>query len=650
MKLKWFNSLKIAISLIVAGVIILLTSILTVSSYNAAYSSLEGQYVSQLSSVGKTVVDQMDFFLETQVKKAQELSNLQAVKDVFRTGDAGAANAVINNVFDTQKVYENIFLFTAEANPRIIFSLKSEMLNSRLGNSEFSENIKNNRDKKVYVSDPVRSSDSGLLTCLVSVPVIENNDVIGIIGLTVNSGEFSQKIVKDVKIGKTGYPFMTNNEGVITAHPNPDQILNLKLKEFDWGKRLLELGDGENTDYTFEGREKYAAHNESTNFNFQVFASGYKSDVSDQAKQMVMIMALFAVIGIVISASGVFIYVSIKLAPLEKCRDLVLSIASGDLTKQYKGKIYKDEVGVLVNAANEMAEQLNELISKISQSADSFAASSEEISATAENLSQGSSEQAANVEEIASSLEEIGATITQNTENSKSTDTIAQKTSEQAEDGGRAVSETVEAMKNISKKIGLIEDIAYQTNLLALNAAIEAARAGEHGKGFAVVAGEVRKLAEKSQLASQEISELANNSVIIADKAGHLLDEIVPAIKKTADLVQDITAASEQQNAGVGQINFGMNELNNVTQQNASASEELSATSELLSGNAQELQRMVNYFTVSNSVKPENIADRVKKPVKNNTGKKVSVKNRTDNDEIIVAHADDENFDDYERF
>ena len=192
----------------------------------------------------------------------------------------------------------------------------------------------------------------------------------------------------------------------------------------------------------------------------------------------------------------------------------------------------------------------------------------------------------------------MGASIKQNTENAKVADSMSAEGSAKAAEGGQAVTQTVSAMKDIAKKIGIIDDIAYQTNLLALNAAIEAARAGEHGKGFAVVAAEVRKLAERSQVAAQEIGQLAVNSVGMAERAGKLLDEIVPATKKTADLVQEITAASEEQNIGVGQIGTAMGQLNQITQQNASASEELAATAEEMSGQADNLQQLMSFFNV----------------------------------------------------
>ena len=200
------------------------------------------------------------------------------------------------------------------------------------------------------------------------------------------------------------------------------------------------------------------------------------------------------------------------------------------------------------------------------------------------------------------------ASINQNTENAKVTDTMATKAAREAEQGGEAVTKTVEAMKQIAGKIGIIDDIAYQTNLLALNAAIEAARAGEHGKGFAVVAAEVRKLAERSQVAAQEIGELASNSVGMAERAGKLLDEMLPSIRKTSDLVQEIAAASQEQSAGVGQINGAMGQLSKATQQNASASEQLAATAEEMGGQAGQLTDLMSFFKIEPAATTERTA------------------------------------------
>ena len=208
---------------------------------------------------------------------------------------------------------------------------------------------------------------------------------------------------------------------------------------------------------------------------------------------------------------------------------------------------------------------------------------------------------ASKLEESTSAVEEMTGSINQNAQNAKTTNDISTSANRMAEEGGQAVNQTVEAMKEIATKISVVEDIAYQTNLLALNAAIEAARAGEHGKGFAVVASEVRKLAERSQLAAQEIGRITTDSVKISEKAGDLLKEMVPQIRKTAELIQEIAAASSEQDTGIGQINNAMVQLDQVTQQNAAGSEELASASEEMSAQAQQLMQMMDFFRVDDS-------------------------------------------------
>jgi len=276
--------------------------------------------------------------------------------------------------------------------------------------------------------------------------------------------------------------------------------------------------------------------------------------------------------------------------------EVVRAVAEGDLAIQVN-TLGNDNSSLLFTMKS-MVGKLYQVVGEVRASAEALSSASEEVSATAQSMSQGSSEQAASVEETSASVEQMTASITQNGENAKMTEGMAVQAAKQAAEGGVAVEQTVGAMKEIAKKIGIIDDIAYQTNLLALNAAIEAARAGEHGKGFAVVAGEVRKLAERSQVAAQEIGEMAGSSVAVAEKAGKLLGEMVPSIQKTSGLVQEIAAASQEQSASVGQINTAMSQLNQITQQNASSSEELAATAEEMSGQAASLQQVVRFFKV----------------------------------------------------
>lgn len=278
--------------------------------------------------------------------------------------------------------------------------------------------------------------------------------------------------------------------------------------------------------------------------------------------------------------------------------DLVVGLAAlenGDLTQLITNH-YEGGFAKLRDSFNNTSKKLVDIINDVRTNTDALVTAADEVASTASTLSQGASEQAASVEETSASLEEMGASIDQNAENAKQTDTIATKSAKDAKQGGEAVKNTVTAMKEIADKISIIEDIAYQTNLLALNAAIEAARAGEHGKGFAVVASEVRKLAERSQKSANEIGTLAGSSVQIAESAGKLIEDIVPAINKTADLVQEITAASQEQSSGVNEVNKAMGQLDQVSQQSASASEELAAIAEELQAQAERLMSSISFF------------------------------------------------------
>jgi methyl-accepting chemotaxis protein len=302
-------------------------------------------------------------------------------------------------------------------------------------------------------------------------------------------------------------------------------------------------------------------------------------------------------------------------------------MAEGDLSMDVTVRS-RDEVGQLSQSMGNMVAALRRVVGEVRSASEQVAAGSEELAASAIELSQGATEQAASVEEVSASMEEMTSSIGQNAENAQTTNSMTNQAAVDTDKGGQAVAKTVEAMKQIADKILIVEEIARQTNLLALNAAIEAARAGEHGKGFAVVAAEVRKLAERSGTAAAEISELSTTSVRVAEEAGGLLAKIVPDIRKTAELVQEIAAASNEQNAGGEQVNKAIQELDKVIQQNASASEEVASTAEELSSHAVQLQQSIRFFKVSDNdiSAPVTVMARGKKSYDPNTGKVVTAR------------------------
>jgi methyl-accepting chemotaxis protein len=352
-------------------------------------------------------------------------------------------------------------------------------------------------------------------------------------------------------------------------------------------------------------------------------------------------------IGIIAILAGIFLAVIIArgiITPIKKGVSFAKTLATGDLTAEIDIN-QKDELGVLAGALKEMVTRLREVVEEVKDASHSVASGSQELSFTAADMSQGATEQAASAEEASSAMEEMISNIKQNADNSQQTEKIAAKSSEDADESGRAVEEAVGAMKQIAEKINIIEEISRQTNLLALNAAIEAARAGEHGKGFAVVAAEVRKLAERSQNAAGEITELSATSVEVAEKAGEMLGKLVPDIKKTAELVQEISAASAEQNTGGEQINKAIQQLDQVIQQNASASEEMSSTAEELSSQSEHLQEAMEFFKIdtgraSKTVqrKPEKKKETRKQPVQNKK------KAREEREPVTAGGAKDEGF------
>ncbi|WP_257451162.1 methyl-accepting chemotaxis protein [Archangium lipolyticum] len=349
------------------------------------------------------------------------------------------------------------------------------------------------------------------------------------------------------------------------------------------GQRLLEMMRGEANAISQSEEEQRRKIDEVTN---------------TQVESVKRMLVTGGVVGPLLAVVLAWVLARSIVRPLHGALRLTGKLATGDLTSSIEVQ-GRDETARMMVGLREMVQRFNSVLGEVRGAVGSLSGASGQVAAAAQALSQGTSTQAASVEETTTSLNQLSASISQNAETSRQLEGMAVQGAADAEESGLAVNETVEAMTAIAERIGIVEEIAYQTNLLALNAAVEAARAGEHGRGFAVVAAEVRKLAERSQKAAKEIGSLASSSVKVAERSGNLLKELVPSIRKTAQLVQQVAAVSREQASGVMQMNRAMVQVDQVTQRNASAAEELSSTAEELAAQAESLQQMMTFFRVA---------------------------------------------------
>lgn len=456
---------------------------------------------------------------------------------------------------------------------------------------------------------PIQGKDT-LITSLV-VPIFDKaKRFVGIVGVDMSLEEI-QGFSSSLSIFESGYMSIYSQNGTVVG----------SKKEQNLGKGVEETTDSTTLINAARNSESFTLKRTSRILGETVLTYGVPFEIGHTgsfwkatiniperelmaaANHQVMVIFLIGLVAIVLTLVVVFILVRRIMLQLggepAMIAEIANKIASGDLgiDFQLKGKTPGGAFGAMKN----MVEKLQQVMDDVRGASANVASGSQQLSASSEEMSQGATEQAAAAEEASSAMEQMAANIRQNADNAMQTEKIASKSSQDAKSGGESVAETVKAMKEIAGKIGIIEEIARQTNLLALNAAIEAARAGEHGKGFAVVASEVRKLAERSQGAAAEISDLSTSSVEVAETAGEMLAKMVPDIQRTAELVQEIAAASKEQDTGADQVNKAIQQLDQVIQQNASASEEMASTSEELSSQADQLQDTISFFKVDGS-------------------------------------------------
>ncbi len=462
------------------------------------------------------------------------------------------------------------------------------------------------KTKRETIVDPYLYPVGGKPTLIttITVPILIDGKFVGTVGADI-SLEQIQKLVSEVAPFETGYALLVSNNGTFVAHPSETR----RAKQLDTSpaealvktalSRITALSGQVHSEVfgadAIEVVVPIRIGQTVTPWALAVFAPLDK--VLAPAHELREFTVMLGALALLALGGVVLLLIRRITRPLESISSVATRIANGDLTTRLDHHS-QDEIGVLADAFRSMRDRLGQVIGEVRDGAAALSSAAAQLSATSQSLSSRASEQAATFEEMTSRLEGMSMSIVKNADSSRRVETIAAKGAADAEKSSRAVAGTVEAMKQIASRITVIEEIAYQTNLLALNAAIEAARAGDHGKGFAVVASQVRKLAEGSQTAAKQISTVASDSVKIAEQSGALLQALVPSIDTTSHLVKDVAATSNEQSSGVGQLNKAMIGLNDVSQQNAAAAEELSSTAEEMAAQADSLLQLVGFFQV----------------------------------------------------
>ena len=598
MKISIGTRIAVLFGIVTALVMAVLTIVIAFRAMDSA-ESITATYAQEATAAR---ADELSAVFREYSRFASDLARMDVVK-------AGDFPAVYRALAEVKKEVGDFVTgsFYADETGAYISDINLE---GNIGDRDYAIAILRN-GAQATIGQAVISRSLNIPIVVVANAVRQEGRTTGMIGLQIALADLSASIAR-INIGGAGYGFIVDKTGLVLAHPDADYIMefNVFQSEAKGFKGLDELGKAMAAGQRGIGRLVRPDGVAEQVFYQPVAGSpGWSLGVAVDERTIRQSGVSLALVVVVISAIALLIILGVSvLVGQSIARPIKLLVQASDALSQ--GRLYNtsaqpiasrsDEIGILARSMGQTVEKLREVVvgvqdsssrvsdgaAEMSDASAQMSAGIEGISSSSQQLSEGATEQAASAEEVSASMEQMGANIRQNADNAIQTERIATKAASDAKVGSAAVLETVVAMRQIAEKISIIEEIARQTNMLSLNASIEAARAGEHGKGFAVVASEVGKLAERSKIAAGEISTLSRHSVEVAEKAGGMLDSMVPDIQKTAELVQEISGASREQDSGAQQINKAISQLDSVIQHNASLSEEFSATSEEIAGQA----------------------------------------------------------------
>ena len=605
------KNIKIGTKLIITAVVVLLIPIVSLGliSVQKASDGLRALENEQLSSRASEISVSINNVLAIEKKLVIEIAGRNVTVNAMDDNNLYAddseryreLNRIAYKIKNTELLgddYEDIIFIDPSG------IVKACSLKETVGtNVSARPYFKTAMNGELNIGAPTVSKSTGAQIFPVASPVFDDSGAVsGVVSILVNL-DFIWEIIKDSDIGETGYTFVTDADGLVIAHPDSSIVFRTHIDQLNGMEEIYSrftAGDSGIQNYVYTGVPKTAGFASVPETGWGVFLTVTDKEFLASAHEVRAAVFIIGAAGFLIALVIFMLFAKTLTTPIRQGVQFAGEISEGKLYTDIDIS-RNDEIGMLVDSLKDMKAKLREVVSDVYNSSVQVSTGSNQLAQSSEQLSQGAAEQASNAEEVSSSVEQMVANIQQNTDNSFQTEKISAQAAKDAEEGGAAVLEAVDAMKEISEKITIVGDIARQTNMLSLNAAIEAARAGEHGKGFAVVAAEVGKLAAVSQQAAADILELATQSVNKANNAGEKIEAIIPDIRRTADLISEISASSNEQNSGAEQINQAMLQLDQVIQQNAASAEEASSMSEELTAQAERLKDMISFFRMSES-------------------------------------------------